>query len=53
VELGESIVCSVIVVFISYTQTIDNKNTLIGFGLMTVMLCPLAARAFITAWNVN
>jgi len=28
-------------------------QTLRGFGLMTVIWCPLAARAFMMAWNGN
>jgi hypothetical protein len=40
--------------FITASMEVLNKQkTLRGFGLMTVIWCPLAARAFMMAWNGN
>ena len=41
-------------VVIASTQVfLLSVQTLSGFGLMTVIWCPLAARAFVMAWNGN
>jgi hypothetical protein len=34
-------------------EVINKQEILRGFELMTVIWCPLAARAFMMAWNGN